>query len=70
MVCNFIHSFKYVQSESHKRIDEGIANPEDSFHLFYGERAIWQVKFTAAGKAGHGSLLFENTAAEKIHKGN
>lgn len=23
-------------------LDEGIANPEDSFHLFYGERAIWR----------------------------
>lgn len=26
-------------------LDEGIANPEESFHLFYGERAIWRTCF-------------------------
>ena len=27
-----------------------------------------EVKFTAKGQTGHGSLLHENTAAEKVHK--
>jgi len=49
-------------------LDEGIANPEDSFHLFYGERAIWQFRVTAKGKTGHASILHEDTAAEKLHK--
>jgi len=49
-------------------LDEGIASPDDSFHLFYGERAIWQFKVTAVGKTGHASILFDDTAAEKIHK--
>jgi aminoacylase len=49
-------------------LDEGIANPEDSYHLFYGERAIWQFRVTAKGKAGHASMMFEDTAAEKLHK--
>jgi len=49
-------------------LDEGIANPDDSFDVFYGERAIWQLKVTAKGKAGHASILHEDTAAEKLHK--
>ncbi|CAL8088930.1 unnamed protein product [Orchesella dallaii] len=49
-------------------LDEGIANPDDSYHLFYGERAIWQFRVTAKGQTGHASILHENTAAEKIHK--
>jgi len=65
---------KFVKTEEFRKLnvgfglDEGVANPEDSFHLYYGERAIWQVKFTTRGQTGHGSLLHENTAAEKIHK--
>lgn len=23
-------------------LDEGIASPDESFHVFYGERAIWR----------------------------
>ena len=38
----------FVKSEEFKKLnvgfglDEGVANPEESFHLFYGERAIWR----------------------------
>jgi len=49
-------------------LDEGIASPDDSFHVFYGERCIWQFRMTAKGATGHASILHENTAAEKIHK--
>jgi len=49
-------------------LDEGIASPDETYDLFYGERAIWQFKVTAQGKTGHASILHENTAAEKIHK--
>ena len=34
----------------------------NSYRCYYAE-----VKFTAKGQTGHGSLLHENTAAEKIH---
>ncbi|XP_065214154.1 aminoacylase-1-like [Planococcus citri] len=47
-------------------LDEGIASPSDEFLVFYAERSIWQIIFTCCGNAGHGSLLHENTAAEKV----
>jgi aminoacylase len=48
-------------------MDEGIASEDEAFNLYYGERAIWQFRVTAKGKTGHASMLFEDTAAEKIH---
>lgn len=48
-------------------LDEGIASEDDAMNLYYGERAIWQFRVTAKGKTGHASMLFEDTAAEKIH---
>lgn len=41
----------FVRTEEFRKLnvgfglDEGVANPEDSFHLFYGERAIWRKSF-------------------------
>jgi len=49
-------------------LDEGLACPDESFPIYYGERCIWQLRFTAKGQTGHASILHENTAAEKIHK--
>jgi aminoacylase len=28
-------------------LDEGIASPDESYHIFYGERAIWRNYFIA-----------------------
>lgn len=44
-----------------------------SFHAAYvnslfGKNDIVEFRFTAKGKTGHASILFEDTAAEKIHK--
>ncbi|XP_065168483.1 aminoacylase-1-like [Atheta coriaria] len=47
-------------------LDEGIASPDETFSLYYGERAIWHLEFHCNGQAGHGSLLHENTAGEKM----
>jgi aminoacylase len=49
-------------------LDEGLASPTDVFTVFYGERAPWRVFVRCKGNTGHGSLLIENTAAEKLHK--
>lgn len=48
-------------------LDEGIASPTEVFALFNGERTIWQMKIHCPGTPGHGSLLHENTAAEKVN---
>lgn len=41
----------FVKSEGFKKLnvgcalDEGIANPDEGFQLFYGERSIWRKYF-------------------------
>ncbi|XP_058844333.1 aminoacylase-1A-like isoform X1 [Acipenser ruthenus] len=49
-------------------LDEGLANPGDSFTVFYGERNPWWITVRCTGNPGHGSRFVENTAAEKLHK--
>ena len=43
-----------------------MASPEEYFYMFYGERAIWHVEVECKGTPGHGSILHDNTAGEKI----
>ncbi|XP_026733006.1 aminoacylase-1-like [Trichoplusia ni] len=47
-------------------LDEGMASPNKDFILFNGERSIWQIHVHCTGQPGHGSLLFPNTAGEKL----
>ncbi|XP_050428200.1 aminoacylase-1-like [Adelges cooleyi] len=47
-------------------LDEGLASPDDSYALYYGERTLWQTVIKCTGTPGHGSLLHENTAGEKL----
>lgn len=47
-------------------LDEGIASPDQVFPVFYAERSVWRVDFICHGSTGHGSLLLENTAGEKM----
>lgn len=64
---------KFVQTEDFKKLnvgfalDEGIAAPAEVFPIFYAERVIWQLLLKISGPTGHGSLLLENTAGEKLH---
>lgn len=48
--------------------DEGLANPEDKFTVFYGERVPWWFYVKAEGPTGHGSRFIQNTATSKIIK--
>ncbi|KAG8278054.1 adenylate cyclase [Homalodisca vitripennis] len=62
----------FVESEDFRKLnvgcalDEGIASPDESFHFFYGERSLWHVFIHCMGTPGHGSLLHDDTAGEKI----
>lgn len=47
-------------------LDEGLANAENAYKVYYGERAPWWIKITATGGVGHGSQFIHNTAAAKI----
>jgi aminoacylase len=65
---------KFVDSEEFQNmnvgftLDEGLASPDDSFTVFYGERVAWWVLIKAKGPTGHGSRFIENTAVEKLMK--
>ena len=37
-------------------LDEGLANPANTYTIFYGERAPWWLNVIAEGAAGHGML--------------
>lgn len=62
----------FVKTEAFRRLnvgfalDEGIATPDEVFSVFYAERSVWRVDFVCHGTTGHGSLLLENTAGEKL----
>lgn len=49
-------------------LDEGIASPDEEFPVFYAERSVWRINFKCMGTTGHGSLLHENTAGEKLRR--
>ncbi|CAH0555897.1 unnamed protein product [Brassicogethes aeneus] len=63
---------KFVQTQEFKNLnvgfalDEGMASENDDFDVFYGERCIWQMQIHCPGTPGHGSLLLDNTAGEKV----
>lgn len=49
-------------------LDEGLANPENKYSVFYAERGVWWVRVKCEGSPGHGSRFIENTAVEKLQK--
>lgn len=64
---------KFILTEQFRAIqpiafafDEGLANPEDAFTVFYGERAQWWLYVTANGPTGHGSRFIKDTATAKL----
>ncbi|XP_023699042.1 aminoacylase-1 [Paramormyrops kingsleyae] len=65
---------KFVEHPEFKKLnigfalDEGLANPGESFTVFYGEKNPWWITVTCPGNPGHGSRFVENTAAEKLRR--
>jgi len=62
----FVESPLWKQLNVGLVLDEGLANPQDKYTIFYGERAPWWVKIVAEGPVGHGSRFVERTAIEKL----
>ena len=64
----------FIQSEEFKKLnigfalDEGLANENDAFKVYYGERSPWWVNLKAAGNAGHASKFITPSATEKLLK--
>jgi len=64
---------KFLESNEWKQmqpvgiaLDEGLANPDNAYTVFYGERVPWWLLVKAKGNTGHGSRFIENTAMSKI----
>ncbi|KAK0398527.1 hypothetical protein QR680_002633 [Steinernema hermaphroditum] len=62
----------FIETEQFKNLnigfslDEGIANPDDHFKVYYAERCPWWLKVTCPGSPGHGSRFLENTPGAKL----
>jgi len=61
----FVHTQHFKDMNVGFGLDEGIAGPGEEFPLFYGERKAFKIQITCPGNPGHGSMLLENTAAQK-----
>lgn len=46
----------------------GLASPEENYRIFYSERISRRISITATGEPGHGSRLYDNSAAENLMK--
>ena len=63
---------KFVGCELFKKmnvglaLDEGLASPDETMPLYYGERNAYWVKFHCKGNPGHGSRFIEGAPGEKI----
>ncbi|KAK5645352.1 hypothetical protein RI129_006652 [Pyrocoelia pectoralis] len=63
---------QYVETENFKKLnigfalDEGFGGRGDTLIVFNGEKRRWIFRIHCPGQSGHGSLLLENTAGEKV----
>lgn len=67
-MAKFVKTHEFKELNVGFALDEGIASENDTFLVFYAERAIWHAEFTIPGSEGHGSLLLPNTAGEKLRR--
>ncbi|KAI0494859.1 hypothetical protein KFK09_025005 [Dendrobium nobile] len=47
-------------------LDEGQASPTDEFRVFYADRLPWSLIVNAVGAPGHGSKMYDGSAAENL----
>uniref|UniRef100_A0A2S2PKJ6 N-acyl-aliphatic-L-amino acid amidohydrolase n=1 Tax=Schizaphis graminum TaxID=13262 RepID=A0A2S2PKJ6_SCHGA len=62
----FVRSPEFASLNVGFALDEGLASSDDSFSVYYGERTLWHLQIKCSGTPGHGSLIHENTAGEKL----
>ena len=61
----FVHTKDFKDMNVGFALDEGIAVPEDTIPVYYGERNVFWLEITCNGSPGHGSRFLENNAAIK-----
>ncbi|PKU77138.1 amidohydrolase [Dendrobium catenatum] len=63
---------KFVASQEFRMLnvgfvlDEGQASPTDEFRVFYADRLPWSLIVNAVGAPGHGSKMYDGSAAENL----
>ncbi|XP_025162119.1 aminoacylase-1A [Harpegnathos saltator] len=63
---DFVQSAYFKSLNVGFALDEGNGFSDSSFHVTYIDKAKWSVEITCEGVTGHGSLMLDNTAAEKM----
>lgn len=63
----------FVKSDFFKKmnvgfgLDKGNPSIDENFEVYYAEKPHWKIIVTARGHSGHASILFDNTAGEKLN---
>ncbi|KAL0115587.1 hypothetical protein PUN28_010833 [Cardiocondyla obscurior] len=63
---DFVHTAEFEALNVGFALDEGVPYPGETFYMYYGEKSVWEVRIKCAGSTGHGSMLLDNTAGEKL----
>jgi aminoacylase len=66
--AHFVKSNEFKSMNIGIALDEGLANPENAYSIFYGERASNWVILRTKGPTGHGSRFIRDTAIEKMSR--
>jgi len=64
----FIETDEFKKLNGGYALDEGLACPDDTIVVYYGERVCLWFKLKVTGNPGHGSQFIQNTAAEKVRR--
>lgn len=63
----FVHTEPFEAMNVGFALDEGgCADSDNVLPLLFGEKSTWRIEFICHGETGHGSIMFANTAAEKL----
>lgn len=63
----FVHTEQFKALNVTFALDEGgCADSNNFLQLYFAERSTWRIEFICHGESGHGSIMFENTAAKKL----
>ncbi|KAK4872725.1 hypothetical protein RN001_014754 [Aquatica leii] len=62
----FVETPEFRKLNAAFALDEGMVSENNTAKAFYGEKRGWKFEVHCTGEMGHGSLLLDNTAGEKV----
>lgn len=65
-MAKFVKSQEFLSLNPGFALDEGLANENDAFKVYYGERSPWWIEVTAQGGAGHASKFIDSGMARLL----